>query len=89
MFAIELSNTAYKFLRSGKLPASDISAGKDRILALAANPKPAGCEKLKGFTFNYYRVRQGNYRIVYEIKDKEVIVVIVYIGHRKDFYERL
>jgi mRNA interferase RelE/StbE len=61
-----------------------------RILAaidrLSEDPRPAGVEKLSGQ--ERYRVREGDYRIVYEIRDDEVIVVVVKIGHRKDVYRR-
>ena len=89
MYKIEFSNTAYKFMISPRLPAADSAAIKKRILALSADPRPAGCEKLKGFKLDYFRVRQGNYRIVYEVLDREIRVVIVYIGHRREIYRSL
>ena len=55
-----------------------------RINALATDPRPNGCEKLEGE--DKYRVRQGNYRIVYSIDDHNRIVVITKIGDRKDVY---
>lgn len=59
----------------------------DRISALADNPRPPGVEKLSG-TKERYRVRQGNYRIVYEIQDDVLVVYIVRIGDRKDVYRK-
>ena len=56
-----------------------------RINALAADPRPDGCEKLEGEE-NRYRVRQGNYRIVYSVDDRKRIVLIAKIGDRKDVY---
>jgi mRNA interferase RelE/StbE len=56
-----------------------------RINALATDPRPVGSEKLEG-DGNKYRVRQGNYRIVYSIDDRNKIVVITKIGDRKDVY---
>lgn len=56
-----------------------------RINALAMNPRPSGSEKLEGDE-NKYRVRQGNYRIVYSIDDRNRVVVITKIGDRKDVY---
>jgi mRNA interferase RelE/StbE len=54
------------------------------IEKLSDNPRPAGCKKLKG---QYgYRVRSGNYRIIYDIIDNKLIVEIIAIGHRKDIY---
>lgn len=58
-----------------------------RILGLAENPRPAGVEKLSGTT-EKYRIRQGNFRILYEIQDDVLIVFIVQIGDRKEVYRR-
>lgn len=55
-----------------------------RIEGLADNPRPPGCQKLSGQ--DRYRVRQGEYRIVYSIEDKELIVYVVKVGRRKDVY---
>jgi mRNA interferase RelE/StbE len=58
-----------------------------RILALADNPRPVGVEKLSG-TSEKYRLRQGNFRILYEIQDDAFVVYIVQIGDRKEVYRR-
>jgi mRNA interferase RelE/StbE len=58
-----------------------------RILALANNPRPAGVEKLSG-TSEKYRIRQGNFRILYEIQDDVLVVYVVRIADRKDVYRR-
>lgn len=55
-----------------------------RIRSLADDPRPAGCEKLSGQ--ERYRVRQGAYRIIYEIEDARLLVLVVKIGHRRDIY---
>ncbi len=55
-----------------------------RIRSLADDPRPAGCEKLSGQ--ERYRVRQGVYRIVYEIEDDKLTVLVVKVGHRRDVY---
>jgi mRNA interferase RelE/StbE len=55
-----------------------------RIKDLARDPRPPGLEKLTGQ--ERYRIRQGHYRIVYSIQDKEFTVWVVKIGHRKDVY---
>jgi mRNA interferase RelE/StbE len=57
-----------------------------RILALAEEPRPVGCEKLGGVG-DRYRVRVGRYRIVYSIADDELVVVVVRVAHRKDVYK--
>ncbi len=56
-----------------------------RIRALAAEPRPAGAEKLAGYT-DQLRVRQGNYRIVYSVNEERREVTVFRIGHRKDVY---
>lgn len=58
-----------------------------RILALAENPRPPGVEKLSG-TSEKYRVRQGDFRILYEIQDDVLTVYIVRIGDRKEVYRK-
>ena len=55
-----------------------------KIQDLASEPRPPGCEKLSGQ--DRYRVRQGDFRILYEVQDKEVTVIVVKIGHRRDVY---
>ena len=54
-----------------------------RIELLGADPRPAGCQKLTGGG-DRYRVRQGLYRIIYEIRDTELVVLVVKLGHRRD-----
>jgi mRNA interferase RelE/StbE len=58
-----------------------------RILALAENPRPSGVEKLSGAS-EKYRIRQGDFRILYEIQDDELTVYIVRIGDRKEVYRK-
>ena len=58
-----------------------------RIQALAENPRLYGSEKLEGFEA-MYRIRQGDYRIVYDIDDAERIVFVLKVRHRKDVYRR-
>jgi mRNA interferase RelE/StbE len=59
----------------------------ERIKSLTEEPRPTGCEKLSGQEF--YRIRQGDYRIVYPIQDNELTIWVIKIGHRKDIYKRL
>jgi mRNA interferase RelE/StbE len=66
------------------LPKADRLRVVDRITTLAENPRPMGCEKLSGS--EKYRLRQGIYRILYEIHDDHVLVVVVKIGHRREVY---
>jgi len=66
------------------IPKNDLRRILDCIAMLAENPRPPGSEKLSGL--ERYRVRQGQYRIVYSIQDDELTVWVVTIGHRKDVY---
>ncbi|GAB2486648.1 type II toxin-antitoxin system RelE/ParE family toxin [Algoriphagus taiwanensis] len=54
------------------------------IANLSEEPRPSGCKKLKGR--DGYRIRVGDYRIIYEIFDSDLIVDIIALGHRKDIY---
>jgi mRNA interferase RelE/StbE len=56
----------------------------ERISKLAEDHRPSGSEKISGQ--DKYRVRQGRYRILYAIEDQDLIVQVVKVGHRKDFY---
>jgi len=66
------------------IPKSDLKKILQRIRTLAEDPRPSGCEKLTGQ--ERYRLRQGRYRIVYSIQDKDLTVWVVKLGHRKDIY---
>ncbi|HKR43271.1 MAG TPA: type II toxin-antitoxin system RelE/ParE family toxin [Paraburkholderia sp.] len=67
------------------LPQQDVKRILQKIRALADDPRPPGCEKLSGL--ERYRVRQGSYRVVYEIEDRRLIVLIVKVAHRRDVYK--
>lgn len=79
--------------KSAAKELDEIAGKKDRqriaqrILALADNPRPPGVEKLSG-TSEKYRVRQGNFRILYEIQDDILVVYIVRIADRKEIYRK-
>jgi len=64
---------------------SDRSRIVSRISSLGEDPRPPGCEKLSGRS-ERYRIRQGDYRIVYGIDDTDPTVTIVKIGHRREVY---
>jgi len=57
---------------------------RDAIRELAINPRPPGCLKLTGR--EGWRIRVGDYRVVYEIDDKERTVTVLHVGHRRDVY---
>lgn len=66
------------------LPKQDRRRIVAKITSLSRDPRPPGSEKLSGH--DRYRLRQGNYRILYEIQDLDLIVVVVKVGHRRDVY---
>jgi mRNA interferase RelE/StbE len=68
------------------LPKHEVKRILERILSLADDPRPMGCEKLSGQ--ERYRLRQGHYRIIYEIDDETVRVLIVKIAQRREAYRR-
>ena len=67
-----------------RLPAKDRKRVASRITSLAADPRPPGADKLSGH--EKYRLRQGDYRILYAIDDADVTVLVVKVGHRRDVY---
>lgn len=69
-----------------RIPNRDVRRILVAIDFLSRDPRSSGIEKLSGQ--ERYRMRQGDYRIIYEIKDDKVIVVVVKVGHRKDVYRR-
>ncbi len=66
------------------LPQKDLARVTGRIQTLAANLRPPGCEKLSGQ--ERYRIRRGDYRILYEVDDSQQAVIVVKIGHRREVY---
>jgi mRNA interferase RelE/StbE len=66
------------------LPRKDLTRIVERIGSLMDDPRPLGCEKLAGMEL--YRIRQGNYRIVYSIEDNVLTVWVVKVGHRREVY---
>ncbi len=85
-YRIEFSSTAEKVLK--KIPKKDLIKIIESIQILAINPFPDGCRKLAGEE-GTYRVRQGTYRIIYEVEGKNLKVLILKIGHRKDIYRNI
>jgi mRNA interferase RelE/StbE len=60
----------------------------DRIDDLGFDPKPSGFEPLKGGDRGLYRIRQGDYRIVYSIHDQKLLVLVVRVAHRREVYKK-
>ncbi len=84
-YQIEFSRRAEKQFED--LPQQIQQRIRPRIDALAEDPRPPGVKKLEE-TENQYRLRVGDYRIVYEIHDAILLVILVRIGHRSDVYRR-
>ena len=81
-YKIELKRSAEKEIK--KLPAKDLKKILAKISSLADNPRPKGCIKLSAD--EKYRIRVGVYRILYQIKDKYLVIIVVKVAHRKDVY---
>src|SRR5271156_2270237 len=85
MYQVIIKKEALKELKL--LPKAAISAINHSITQLSSDPRPAGCLKLKGSKENLWRIRVGNYRVIYLIDDIIRIVNIRAVGHRKNIYE--
>ncbi|HSH46183.1 MAG TPA: type II toxin-antitoxin system RelE/ParE family toxin [Longimicrobiales bacterium] len=83
-YKLVVKESVAKDLRA--IPGKDVSRILRRIESLPYNPCPPGCEKLS--VQERYRIRQGVYRIVYEIEDSVLTVTVVKIGRRKKVYSR-
>ena len=81
-YKIEIRISAVKEIK--KLPARDLKKILTTISSLAENPRPNGCVKLS--IDDKYRISVGVYKILYEIKDKLLIIIVVKTAHRKDVY---
>ncbi|MTI96296.1 MAG: type II toxin-antitoxin system RelE/ParE family toxin [Firmicutes bacterium] len=84
-YELRVKKSVAKDLRN--LPVKDVEHIVRRIDKLKSEPRPPGSEKLS--TQERYRLRQGSYRIIYEIMDEERVVIIVKISHRRDVYKQL
>ena len=85
MYQIIISSSAEKDL--DKLPAAALKKVGNAIDHLAADPRPAGCKKLKGSSEYLWRIRVGDYRVIYSIADKIEVIDVRRVRHRKDVYE--
>ena len=82
-YRIEFKKSAEKELRA--VPHPFLKKIISKIQKLTGNPRPSGIEKLES-EHEYYRLRQNDYRIIFEINDQAQSVTIVRIGHRRDVY---
>lgn len=84
MYELVISKQAVKDFNA--LPKTAVIKVTRAIEALRIDPRPRGCLKLKGKTEYLWRIRVGQYRVIYDIKDKVRIVEIREVGDRKDIY---
>ncbi len=83
-YKLVFKKSVSKDLRS--IPKKDVARILQRMEELQENPRPVGSEKLSGQ--ERYRIRQGAYRIIYEVVDELLVVTVVKVGHRKHVYKR-
>ena len=81
-YKIEFKRSAVKEIK--KIPSAELKRILSKVDSLAENPRPIDSVKLS--SQEKYRVRCGNYRIVYKIEDQVLVVYVIKIGHRKDVY---
>ncbi len=81
-YRVELKKSVWKDFES--IPKKDLQRITAALESLADNPRPPQSKKLSGL--EQYRMRQGNYRILYSIRDDLLIVFVVAAGHRKEIY---
>jgi len=82
-YSLSFKKSVAKDLRN--IPNKDVKRILTCIESLCENPKAEGCIKLSGQ--ERYRIRQGLYRIIYEIQDAELVIVVVKVAHRSDVYK--
>ncbi len=85
MYRVEFRPAAVKQLEG--LPRSAQRRVLARVEALGRDPRPPGCRKLTGAE-NTYRIRIGRYRVIYDVLDDRLVVLVVKVGHRREVYRR-
>jgi mRNA interferase RelE/StbE len=84
-YEVIISKRAAKEIKN--LPNQEIPKIIQKIKLLADDPRPSGCKKLSGAEEDLYRIRSGDYRVIYSIEDVIKIVDIRQVGHRRDIYK--
>lgn len=85
-YRVEIAPPALRAL--GALPRKVQDRIRPRIDALAADPRPRRSEKLEGEE-SLYRIRMGDYRVIYHVEDDRLVVLVVRVAHRRDAYRNL
>jgi len=86
IYVVRFSRSVAKDIR--RIPSATVDRIQKVFDALAQNPFPSGAEPISGYE-HHFRVRVGNYRIIYAVSSDIRIVLIIKIGHRKDVYRRM
>jgi mRNA interferase RelE/StbE len=86
MYKVQLTQKAADFIRGQTQKVQKQLT--DKLKKLGNNPRPPHCKKIQG-SENLYRLRSGIYRILYQVFDDKVLVIVIRIGHRKDVYKHL
>jgi mRNA interferase RelE/StbE len=84
MYQIEVTRTAQRDLNS--LPKSVFKRADAKIQSLSQDPHPRGAKKLED---NLFRIRVGDYRIIYQVISKRIVIVIIRVRHRREVYRAL
>lgn len=89
-YTIELTPAAEKSLLKLAKKDRSLMVRMDRaLLSLIDNPTPPNSKHLVGEIANLYRLRIGDYRIIYQVDGGKLVILVVHVGHRKDVYRRL
>ncbi|HWZ65321.1 MAG TPA: type II toxin-antitoxin system RelE/ParE family toxin [Patescibacteria group bacterium] len=83
-YKIQYKKSVEKDLR--KLPAIQLKPIVTKISILSTNPRPNGSVKLRG-TSDLFRIRHSDYRIIYQIRDEKLIILVIKVGHRREIYK--
>ncbi len=84
-YRVDIETVARRQMRS--LPRAIAERIDAAVRALASEPRPPGCRQMAGY-HNTYRLRIGDYRILYRIHDDVLVVLVVRVGHRREVYRR-
>jgi mRNA interferase RelE/StbE len=82
-YTVELSAHAQR--QFDKLPLSVQGRILPKLQALVSVPRPSGCKKLEGAS-DLYRIRVGDYRVIYEVQDERLLILVIEVGHRREIY---
>jgi len=83
-YTVEIAPAAKRQIRA--LPKAAQARVVERLRALAEEPRPRGAKKLQGEAGDFYRVRVGDYRVVYSVDGKKLEVLVVKVAHRREVY---